>query len=513
MKSGSITLREVDFRALSVLVIGDIMLDHFRYGSVRRISPEAPVPVVHIEDEKLMLGGAGNVAANLASLGCRCSLIAMVGNDRHAATCRQLLDTIGVDSRFLFQAEKRRTTVKTRLIGASQQLLRFDEEDLSPISEAEEQALIDLLDSEAAHHQVIAVSDYAKGVLTDRVLRHVITRGRELGIPVIVDPKRKDFTAYAGATVIKPNCHELSAATGIHCSDIADCSQATAKAIELTGADILLTMAQNGMALARKGQEPLHVPTVAAEVFDVSGAGDTVMASLCAMIAAGLELDFAVNIANVAAGIVVRKLGTATVTRAELIRAFDASNVHTHLGSVSSEQAVMVVEKWRESGLRVGFTNGCFDIVHAGHIAILREARRRCDRLVVGLNSDASVTRLKGPGRPVQSESSRAAVLAAIDAVDLVVLFDEDTPLRLITMLRPSDLIKGADYSEDAVVGAREVKADGGRVHLIDLLDGHSTTAAVQRILEGKRKAAEGGHLARSLAEESAQAPGTQVLQ
>lgn len=495
MKSGSITLREVDFRTLSVLVIGDLMLDHFRYGSVRRISPEAPVPVIHLEDEKLMLGGAGNVAANLASLGCRCSLISMVGSDRHAATCRQLLDAIGVDSRFLFEADGRRTTVKTRLIGASQQLLRFDEEDLAPISEAEERALIELVDAQVPLHQVIAISDYAKGVLSDRVLRHIIMRGQALGVPVVVDPKRKDFTAYAGATVIKPNCHELAAATEMPCSDITDCSRATAKAIELTGADILLTMAQNGMALARKGQETLHFPTVAAEVFDVSGAGDTVLASLCAMIAAGLELDFAVNIANVAAGIVVRKLGTATVTRAELIRAFEASNVQTHLGSVTAEQAVSVVEKWRESGLRVGFTNGCFDIVHAGHIAILRESRRRCDRLVVGLNSDASVSRLKGPSRPIQSENSRAAVLAAIDAVDLVVIFDEDTPLRLIKLLHPSDLIKGADYSEDNVVGAKEVKADGGRVHLIDLLAGHSTTAAVERILIAQKQTLEAGQV------------------
>jgi D-beta-D-heptose 7-phosphate kinase/D-beta-D-heptose 1-phosphate adenosyltransferase len=470
------------FDGARVLVIGDIMLDKFRYGSVNRISPEAPVPVMHVSSEQAMLGGAGNVLANLAALDCACGLIAVVGEDEPGRHCRRLIEKVGANPELLVTAPTRMTTQKTRLVSGSHQLLRCDEEDATPIDVELEASIIERFDEVVLGYTAVAISDYAKGVLSDRVLRHVISRCREAGIPVIVDPKRRDFGVYAGATVIKPNRAELAAYVGRPCRDLSSSRVAADKAMEATGSAILLTLSEDGMALFRPGMEMQHFHATATEVYDVSGAGDTALAIFAAGIAAGLPMDECVMLANAGAGAVVRKLGTATLNRLELTRAVHAVG-DPRIGAVcSQEDAAMQVAHWKLEGLRVGFTNGCFDIVHAGHIEILRQSRARCDRLVVGLNSDASVSRLKGPDRPIQPESSRAQVLAAIDAVDLVVVFDEDTPLNLIKTLMPTELIKGADYSEDAVVGAHEVKSAGGRVHLIDLIPGLSTTHAVKRI-------------------------------
>jgi len=465
-----------------VLVIGDVMLDKFRYGTVTRISPEAPVPVMHVASERTMLGGAGNVLANLVALQCECGLIAMIGADDAGRHCRQMIEALDVDPELLVIAPARVTTLKTRLVSGSQQLLRCDEEDATPIDAAIEEQLIARFEDALGDYTAVAISDYAKGVLSDRVLRHVIDRCRETNVPVIVDPKRRDLAVYAGATAIKPNRSELAAFTGTPCSDGPSRRAAADRAMEATGAAILLTLSEDGMALFRPGSAMQHFHATATEVYDVSGAGDTALAIFSAGIAAGMAMEESAMLANAGAGAVVRKLGTATLSRIELAEAVAAVDGRQTGAICSRAEAARQVAHWKQEGLRVGFTNGCFDIVHAGHIEILRQARARCDRLVVGLNSDASVSRLKGPERPIQPESSRAQVLAAIDAVDLVVVFDEDTPLDLITALLPTELIKGADYTEDKVVGAREVKAAGGRVHLIDLVPGLSTTRAVERI-------------------------------
>jgi len=477
------------FETARILVVGDLMLDRFRYGSVSRISPEAPVPVLHITREQKMLGGAGNVLANIASLGGHAGLIATIGADDAGRLCSELIAGKGGDPALLVESSARPTTLKTRFISGSQQLLRCDEEDSSPLPESVEDRIVAQFDRAIGDYDVVALSDYAKGMLTDRVLRHAISRCRDLGKPVIVDPKRRDFAAYAGASVIKPNRSELAAYSGLPCRDLAGSATAAALAIETTGAAILLTLSEQGMALFRTGHEMVHLHATATEVFDVSGAGDTALAIFCAGIASGLTMEDAALVANAGAGAVVRKLGTATLSAVELAHAVaelhdggDAAPQPAAGAVCTTEEALKVVRDWKREGLRVGFTNGCFDIVHAGHVQILREARTRCDRLVVGLNSDASVSRLKGPSRPVQSETSRAAVLAAMGAVDLVVVFDEDTPLSLIELLLPTDLIKGADYREDQVAGAEVVKAHGGKVHLIDLLPDLSTTAAIARI-------------------------------
>ena len=476
----------IDFSAARVLVIGDLMLDRFRYGSVSRISPEAPVPVLHVRREIAMLGGAGNVLANIAALGCRCGLIAAVGDDADGQQCAAMIGDLGCDPELLVRVDGRRTTLKTRFISASQQLLRCDEEDSAPISDDAADSLIARFDAAIDGFNAVALSDYAKGVLDERLLRHVIAHCRARGVPVIVDPKRRDFAAYAGATVIKPNRAELAAFAGMPCDGARQCDPAARRAIAATGAAILLTLSEEGMALFRQGRETLHLHATATEVFDVSGAGDTALAIFCAGLAAGMDMADAAMLANIGAGAVVRKLGTATVGLSELAAGLSDAQGPGQGAVCNWADAARQVARWKHEGLRVGFTNGCFDIVHAGHVEILRKARATCDRLVVGLNSDASVSRLKGPARPVQPEQSRAAVLAAMDAVDMVVVFDQETPLDLIRQLVPTDLIKGADYTEDQVVGADIVRRAGGRVHLIPLVPGHSTTNALNRIMQGQ---------------------------
>ncbi len=478
-----------EFENANVLVVGDIMLDRFRYGSVARISPEAPVPVMHVTSDRAMLGGAGNVLANLASLGCRCDVIAVVGDDEAGRKCQELVAGLGADPALLIGVAGRPTTIKTRMISGSQQLLRCDEGETSPCGDAVDDQIIGQFERIISRYDAVAVSDYAKGVLSTRVLRHVIERCRQMSIPVVVDPKRQDMTLYAGATVIKPNRSELAAAYGCPCSNLAECIPAAERLMSETGAAVLLTLSEQGMALFQPGEAMKHFHATATEVYDVSGAGDTALAVLCAAIGTGIPLSEAVMLSNSGAGSVVRKLGTATLSKLDL-RLTLATKGSPAGGAICDKfDAARLVAQWKAEGLRVGFTNGCFDILHAGHIEMLRQAGAQCDRLVVGLNSDASVSRLKGPERPIQPEISRALVLAAIDAVDLVVIFEEDTPLELITMLMPTDLVKGADYREDQVVGAKEVKAAGGRVHLVELVPDLSTTRAVNRIKLGLAEA------------------------
>ncbi|SDG66051.1 D-glycero-beta-D-manno-heptose-7-phosphate kinase [Roseospirillum parvum] len=465
-----------------VVCVGDLMLDRFVYGSVGRISPEAPIPVLAIERRTSMLGGAGNVARNLAALGAVPHFLAAVGDDTAGDEVARLLAELGA-SVHLARQPGRPTTIKTRYFAANQQLLRADEETAEPLAQP-------VLDQIAEHAEAalqgagaLVLSDYGKGLLTADLTGRLIDAARALGVPVVVDPKGRDFSRYRGARVITPNRAEAALASDLPTETDAQVAAAGQALCAASGAEaILITRSQHGMSLI-EGAGTLHLPARAREVFDVSGAGDTVVAALAAALAGGLALPEAARLANVAAGIVVGKVGTATASADEVLAALhhqDLWRAEHKLLSLDAAQSRLA--DWRARGQRIGFTNGCFDLLHPGHLSLLAEARGQCDRLVVGLNSDASVKRLKGPERPIQNEAARATVLAGLAAVDAVVIFAEDTPLSLIKALAPDVLVKGADYTEDQVVGAAEVKARGGRVHLARLKEGHSTTSTVQRL-------------------------------
>lgn len=476
-----------DLAGASVLCIGDIMLDRFVHGVVERISPEAPIPVMRVEREVSMLGGAGNVVRNLVGLGAQVRFLGLVGDDPAGREVADMLAALPRVIPILEVESGRQTAIKVRFVAGHQQLLRADRESLDPIAPAREAAL--LAETERALETVRAVilSDYGKGVLTPSLTAAVIERARARGVPVIVDPKGRDYGRYRGASVVTPNRKELFEATNLPTLRDEEITAAARLVIEQCGLDcVLATRSQDGMTLVCGDQAPLHLPAEAREVFDVSGAGDTVVATLAAALAAGVPLAEGAALANVAAGIVVGKVGTAAVAADELVATLHHQDLDDAEARVLSlDRAVDQVERWRRQGRAVGFTNGCFDLLHPGHLSLLRQARAACDRLVVGLNADASVKRLKGDSRPVQTEAARAAVLASLGMVDAVVIFGEDTPLSLIRALRPEVLVKGADYTVDTVVGAPDVLGWGGRVVLADLEPGQSTTATIARI-EGR---------------------------
>ncbi len=467
-----------------VLVLGDVMLDRYVYGSVERMSPEAPVPVLHQENLRAMAGGAGNVARNVAALGGKVVLIGLVGEDAAGRELTAMLgDEPGIASHLLIDPD-RPTTVKTRFVAGRQQLLRVDDETASPASGSTAAALLAGLDASLPAVDIVLLSDYAKGVLSDEVLQRAIAKIHGAGKRLIVDPKSSDFRRYAGADLLTPNRGELAAATGISGDD--DASVASAARQAMTSARlgaVLATRGERGMTLVVGDSAPLHLCAEAREVFDVSGAGDTVIATLAVALAAGADLPQAARLANTAAGIATGKLGTAVVHPADLLGALQARDVlASEAKVVALETALERVQRWRTAGERIAFTNGCFDLIHPGHISLLSQARAAADRLIVGLNSDASIRRLKGPDRPVQNETARGIVLASMSAVDLVLLFDEDTPIELIRAIRPDVLVKGADYRLEQVVGADVVQSQGGRVVLAELLPGHSTTGTIARV-------------------------------
>ncbi len=467
-----------------ILIVGDVMLDRFIYGAAERLSPEAPVPVLRFDRESVMPGGAANVARNVSEFGASVELVGLVGRDGAGDELRGLIDASPGCRLSAVESDRRRTTVKSRFVADRQQILRVDMEDVRPADAEEARDLIAAIADAADRADLIILSDYAKGVLTPDVVRAAIEAGRRRGLPVVVDPKTIDFRRYEGATVVTPNLNELERALRQPCPDddtvIAGATELMRQAS--LGA-ILVTRGGQGMTLVQGGQEPLHLRTTARQVFDVSGAGDTVIAVLSVLLAEGLALSDAAFAANLAAGLVVEKLGTASVTREEL--AVEVRHRHESAWDrkiAPLDRAVRMRRRWAAAGERVVFTNGCFDLLHPGHISLLRQAKAAGDRLIVGLNSDASVARLKGPTRPVQDQDARALVLSALDCVDLVVVFGEDTPLELIAGLRPDVLVKGADYRVDQVVGHDVVASYGGKVVLAVLEPNRSTTATIARM-------------------------------
>lgn len=476
------------FTKSQVLVIGDVMLDRYVWGRVDRISPEAPIPVLRIERTAAMLGGAGNVVRNIAALHAQTFFVGLVGDDSAGRDISDLLKILPGAAPHLISDATRNTTIKTRFVAGVQQLLRADDEtgtipnSLKLDELAKKITALPLETKNAA----IVLSDYGKGVLGDVVLRAAADKAQKLKLPLIVDPKGKDFGRYRGATVVTPNRKEVAEATGMPIDTDAAIIAAAEHLIRTCdlGA-VLVTRSEQGMTLVVRDQAPLHLSAEAREVFDVSGAGDTVAANLATGLAAGMTLADAAALANVAAGIVVGKIGTASVTAEELQQKLTELHVATAGTKVAdAATAAAKAAAWQSAGLKVGFTNGCFDLLHPGHVQLLTEAAATCDRLIVGMNDDASVRRLKGADRPIQLFPARAAVLAALEMVDLVVGFGEDTPLSLITGLRPDVLIKGADYSKAQVVGAAEVEGWGGKVVLAQLLPGHSTTATVKKLAQ-----------------------------
>ncbi|EME71535.1 ADP-heptose synthase [Paramagnetospirillum caucaseum] len=471
-------------RGTMVLCIGDAMLDRFVYGSVERISPEAPIPVLCIERETAMLGGAGNVVRNLVAVGAAPAFVSVVGDDTAGREVTRLVGEHGEIDPCIVVEPGRQTTIKTRFFASHQQLLRADRESRSPVGDAIRDQLLIRVERLLPKAGVVVLSDYGKGVLAEPIAAELIRRAKAAGKQVIIDPKGTDYTIYAGATLVTPNRKELHEATGMAVDSDEQVVAAARQLIEACGFEaVLVTRSQDGMTLVRADGQINHLPAEAREVFDVSGAGDTVVATLAAALASGASLPEAAHLANVAAGIVVGKVGTAVAYANELVVALHHEDLT--LGEskiVPVDVAAELVDRWRRKGQKVGFTNGCFDLLHPGHVSILAQAKAACDRLVVGLNSDASVQRLKGPTRPVQSEASRATVLSSLATVDLVVIFGEDTPLEVICELKPDVLVKGADYTIDKVVGADEVQSWGGKVVLAELVDGQSTTNTIRKM-------------------------------
>jgi D-beta-D-heptose 7-phosphate kinase/D-beta-D-heptose 1-phosphate adenosyltransferase len=474
-----------DLAGQTVLCIGDLMLDEFVYGEVSRISPEAPTPVIACKRSELMVGGAGNVARNLVALGARCIFVGVVGDD---ATGRALADTLAADplveARLVVDAA-RQTTRKVRFVSEhhSTHMLRADWELAVPVDAASEEAIVAQALAVLPRAGAVVLSDYAKGALTPRVIRAVIQAAREADKPVIVDPKGRDYSIYHGATMITPNRQELADATHRTATTDGEIAAAAGELRKALGAEALLvTRSEAGMTLVHDGGS-VHVPAYPVRVRDVSGAGDTVVAIVAAMLTLRADFESAMRAANAGAAVVVGKRGTATVSVAELrARILPASTLAPE-EKIVFDWAVLDehLAAWKSQGLRVGFTNGCFDLLHPGHVRLLAAARAACDRLVLGLNSDGSVRRLKGESRPVQQVEARAEVLAALEAVDLVVVFEEDTPLKLIERIKPTVLVKGGDYTRETVVGHEIVEALGGEVVLVDLVPGHSTTSMVER--------------------------------
>lgn len=462
----------------NILVIGDLMIDHYLWGSCERISPEAPVQVVDIAKETTVLGGAGNVINNLVALGANVSVSSVIGDDETGLELIGMLNVINVECKNVIIQKNRKTSKKSRVIAVSQQILRYDQESKNDIESQSVSKILDALTVSIAKYDMVILSDYGKGVLTDELCQGIIKLANENSVKVLVDPKGSDFSKYKGAYLLTPNKKEAMLATNIKITDRESLEEALLKLKSECDLDIsLITLSEGGIATY---DEKMKVfPTVAKEVFDVTGAGDTVIASIAFALSAGKNIEESAKFANLAAGVVVGKIGSATVSITE-IEEYEAtlhkSTSDAHIKSFEDIQTI--VNRCRSNGKKVVFTNGCFDILHVGHVKYLQEAKSFGDILIVGLNSDESVSRLKGPTRPINVASDRAYLLAALEAVDFVVPFAEDTPYELIKMIQPDALVKGGDYEGKEVVGTEFA----GELKLVEFVNGKSTTKTIEKI-------------------------------
>lgn len=469
-----------DYQQAGVLIVGDVMLDRYWYGPTGRISPEAPVPVVKVERNEERPGGAANVAMNIASLGGSAHLVGLVGNDEPAQVLHQKLESLKVNCDFVV-LEDCPTITKLRVLSRGQQMIRLDFED--KVDHLDPSLIEAQMRKSLSKVKAVILSDYAKGAL-DHVA-HYIQMAKQQGVPVFIDPKGADFERYRGATLLTPNLSEFEAVVG----KVKDDAMLVEKGLQLIEKfdleALLVTRSEHGMTLLRRGEKPFHLPTLAKEVYDVTGAGDTVISVLAASVAAGKALDEACALANAAAGVVVGKVGTATVSTIELAEAVHGSQ-DTDYGVISESALIKAVKKAQARGEKVVMTNGCFDILHAGHVSYLNHAAQLGDRLIVAVNTDESVKILKGPGRPVNPTDRRMAVLAGLGAVDWVVPFEEETPQRLIATVLPDLLVKGGDYRPEEIAGGIEVIAAGGEVKVLNFQDGCSTSSIIEAIRGGK---------------------------
>jgi D-beta-D-heptose 7-phosphate kinase / D-beta-D-heptose 1-phosphate adenosyltransferase len=483
-------------KPLRVLVAGEVILDRYLWGDVARISPEAPIPVLRVQRREEKPGNAGFVMANLRALGADVSALSLVGADRNGSLLREIFADLGIDTRSILIDSDRPTIVKDRMLGsvqaanrATQQLLRVDEEDPRPLKPQRERELIARAKSELRTCDGVLISDIDKGMLTPAVLRALIEGGRARGIPVIVDPRRtEDFSIYRGATALTPNRHETEVATGIQLTDRAAWRKAAETLVRKLGLDAcLITLDRDGMYLAERGGKDTYVSTVPREVYDVTGAGDVVLSVFGMFAIAGLGFSSAATIANLAASIEVTRIGTEVITRDDLARALSPAHASYERKIHSADELKTALERERRAGRRIAFTNGCFDLLHAGHIQALAFARSQADLLVVGLNSDRSVRRLKGDSRPIYPASERARILAALEAVDYVVVFDETRAEKIIRTVKPDVLVKGEDWRGERVDGQAFVESRGGRVALAPLLGGRSTSGTIDRMRSAPR--------------------------
>lgn len=497
----------------SVLVVGDIMLDSFVYGEVSRISPESPVPILSISHDNKMLGGAGNVLSNLSGLGVRSKIISVIGTDINGKVLRGIAQTLGAEASGLIEDNSRPTTLKTRYLSRNHQLLRTDFEKTHEVCEEISKKILQEAGTAIANGiGAIVLSDYGKGVLTKNIISEIIQWAKPKNIPVLVDPKGNDYSCYKGADVVTPNRNELSGATGgMPVKEDSHIVKAAEHLITQSGIQaVVATRSEDGMSVIRSGkkggfEQPVHLKTESREVFDVSGAGDTVIATIAAALATGADLIEAAALANVAGSIVVSKIGTAAIRADELMKAQNTKEYALQTGPIGDistidrarqarvlplEEAMEQIQKWRARGLRIGFTNGCFDILHAGHVGYLNQARNKCDRLIVGLNHDASIRILKGPDRPVNHQDARASVLGALGSVDMVVFFgaeeksEDNTPCALVSKLRPDIFFKGGDYEIEELPEAKIVKSYGGDVRIMPLYEGFSTTSTIEKMTD-----------------------------
>ncbi|MEZ9572662.1 bifunctional D-glycero-beta-D-manno-heptose-7-phosphate kinase/D-glycero-beta-D-manno-heptose 1-phosphate adenylyltransferase HldE [Vibrio sp. 10N.261.51.A3] len=469
-----------DYSQSGVLIVGDVMLDRYWYGPTGRISPEAPVPVVKVENNEERPGGAANVAMNIASLGGHAHVVGLTGKDEPAEVLKSTLGALKVKCDFV-ELEDYPTITKLRVMSRGQQLIRLDFED--KFENTNPELILSRMEQALPNVRSVILSDYAKGALEH--VQSFIQKARAANVPVFIDPKGADLERYRGATLLTPNMAEFELVAGKVKSEEDLIEKGIALIEKYDFEALLVTRSENGMTLLRKGQAPFHLPTQAKEVYDVTGAGDTVISVLAASVAAGKPLDEACALANAAAGVVVGKLGTSTLSTIELAEAIHGSQ-DTDYGVISEAALVEAVKRARAKGEKVVMTNGCFDILHAGHVSYMNHAAELGDRLIVAVNTDESVKRLKGPGRPVNPTDRRMAVLAGLGAVDWVVPFSEDTPQRLISEVLPSILVKGGDYKPEDIAGGAEVIAAGGEVKVLNFEDGCSTTEIIKAIKGGR---------------------------